>query len=204
MANLKQSILLLGEGPTEFFYFNSIRPLFKGLTIKPDYPKHTNLLELESKIIEGIRDGYSYIFCVIDMDTKDEEPERTRYYRLKQKYSRTVRKPNKGIHCEVKFFETHRCTELFFLYYFCYTSKLYLDQESIIKDINKHCHYIKTIEFCIKTKGLNSYFEKHEGSINRAISNAEQSIAERNITNRNYTYSELGKMLVELKNLTAQ
>lgn len=81
---------------------------------------------------------------------------------------------------------------------------MYLDQESIIKDINKHCHYIKTIELFIKTKGLNSYFEKHEGSINRAISNAEQSIAERNKTNRNYTYSELGKMLVELKNLTAQ
>lgn len=201
MASLKRSILLLGEGPTEFFYFNSIRPLFKGLTIMPDFPKHTNLKELEAKIIKGISDGYGHIFCVIDMDTKGDEPECSKYSRLKQKYSKIIRKPKKGIHCEVKFYETHRCTELFFLYYFCYTSKMFSNQDSLITEINKYCPYTKTIEYFNKTKGLHSFFEKHEGSVDKAISNAERSISEIMRSGRNYTYSELGRMLNELKAL---
>ena len=30
--------------------------MFKRLTIKPDYPKHTNIKELEAKIAEGVYD----------------------------------------------------------------------------------------------------------------------------------------------------
>lgn len=41
MGKLKHTVLILGEGPTEFYYFNSLRDVIKGLTIKPDYPKHT-------------------------------------------------------------------------------------------------------------------------------------------------------------------
>lgn len=113
MGKLKHSVLILGEGPTEFYYFNSLRDVIKGLTIKPDYPKHTSIKELQVKIEQGIADGYDHIFCVIDMDTKDEEPERTQYAKLKKKYGKAVNKPKKGIYCEVRFFETHRCTELF-------------------------------------------------------------------------------------------
>ena len=58
--------------------------------------------------------GYNHIFCVIDMDTKDQEPERSQYIRLRAKYAKPISKPKKGIYCEVEFFETHRCTELFF------------------------------------------------------------------------------------------
>ena len=83
MGKLRQTALVLGEGPTEFFYFKSLCDVFKRLTIKPDYPKHTNIKELELKIEEGISMGYNHIFCVIDMDTKDEEPERTQYQKLK-------------------------------------------------------------------------------------------------------------------------
>lgn len=198
MAQLKNTILLLGEGPTEFYYFNSIRSELRGLTIQPDYPKHTNIKELEQRIAEGIQSGYSFVFCVIDMDTKNQEPERSQYLRLKQKYSKPVIKPRLGIHCEVKFYETHRCTELFFLYYFCYTSKMYVNQQALIKDLNRHCEYIKNCEFFIKTKGLHSYFEKHGGSFERAISHAELSIKEKDNTGRDYTYSELGTMFLDL------
>lgn len=55
--------------------------------------------------------GYSYIFCIIDMDTKENDPERTQYLKLKTKYAKPISKPKKGIHCNVEFFETHRCTE---------------------------------------------------------------------------------------------
>ena len=69
MGKLRQTALILGEGPTEFFYFKSLCDVFKRLTIKPDYPKHTNIKELDAKIAEGVAMGYNHIFCIIDMDT---------------------------------------------------------------------------------------------------------------------------------------
>lgn len=201
MGKLKHSVLILGEGPTEFYYFNSLRDVVKGLTIKPDYPKHTSMKELENKIEDGIAEGYDRIFCVIDMDTKDEEPERTQYVRLKKKYVKPVNKPKKGIYCEVHFFETHRCTELFFLYYYRYTARAYNNQSELLLELNKQCGYEKTIDFFRRSKGLHSYFEKKGGKLDVAIHNAKHSIEEKLADGRKYTYSELGRMIDELKAL---
>lgn len=199
MGKLRQTALILGEGPTEFFYFKSLCDVFKRLTIKPDYPKHTNIKELDLKIADGIAMGYSHIFCIIDMDTKDEEPEHTQYQRLKAKYAKPISKPKKGIYCEVEFFETHRCTEIFFLYYFRYTSRPYENQESLLKDLNQCVEYKKTIDFFIKTKGLHGYFERNGGSLETAISNANRSLEEMRKSDREYTYSELGRLITKLK-----
>ena len=83
MGTLRQTALTLGEGPTEFFYFRSLCDVFKHPAIKSDYPKHTNIKELDAKIAEGVAMGCSHIFCIIDMDTKDKEPERSQYWKLK-------------------------------------------------------------------------------------------------------------------------
>ena len=201
MGKLKHSVLILGEGPTEFYYFNSLRDVVKGLTIKPDYPKHTSMKELEEKIENGIADGYDRIFCVIDMDTKDEEPERSQYTRLKKKYAKPISKPKKGIYSEVHFFETHRCTELFFLYYFRYTARAYNNQSELLFELSKQCSYEKTIDFFRKSKGLHSYFEKNGGKLDTAIRNANHSMEEKLADGRKYTFSELGRMIGELKAL---
>jgi hypothetical protein len=201
MGKLRNTALILGEGPTEFYYFNSLRDVYKGLTIKPDYPKHTSIKELEAKIIEGVELGFSHIFCVIDMDTKDKEPDRSQYLKLKKRFAQPVIKPKKGVNCEIKFFETHRCTELFFLYYFRYTSRDYLEQESLLKDLNQSVEYRKTAEFFIKCKGLHSYFERNGGSLTQAITYATHSMDEKDLTGRSYTYSELGRLMNELRRL---
>lgn len=145
MGKQRQTALILGEGPTEFFYFKSLCDVFKRLTIKPDYPKHTNIKELEAKIAEGVAMGYSHIFCIIDMDTKDNE------------------------------------------------------QEPLLKDLNQCVEYRKTIEFFIKTKGLHSYFERNGGSLERAIANANRSMDEKLKSGRDYTYSELGRLMERLR-----
>lgn len=199
MGKLRQTALVLGEGPTEFFYFKSLCDVFKRLTIKPDYPKHTSIKEMEAKIAEGVEMGYSHIFCIIDMDTKDREPERTQYKKLKAKYAKPIDKPRKGIYCEVEFFETHRCTELFFLYYFRYTSRPYDNQESLLADLSQCVEYRKSIDFFIKTKGLHSYFERNGGTLANATSNANRSIDEKQLCDREYTYSELGRLMEILK-----
>lgn len=201
MGKLRNTALILGEGPTEFFYFKSLCDVYKGLTIKPDYPKHTNIKELEAKIAEGVEMGFNHIFCVIDMDTKDKEPEHSQYERLKKKYAKPINKPKKGLYCKVKFFETHRCTELFFLYYFRYTSRAYTDQGQLLKDLNQSVEYRKEKDFFIKCKGLHSYFERNGGSLASAISNANLSMDEKQTCGRDYTYSELGRLMNELKDL---
>mgnify|MGYP002613899283 FL=1 len=202
MGKLRQTALILGEGPTEFFYFKSLCDIFKSVTIKPDYPKHTSMKELEAKIADGVAMGYNHIFCIVDMDTKDVEPERSQYQKLKVKYAKPVAKPKKGIHCKVEFFETHRCTELFFLYYFRYTSRLYETQELLLKDLNQCIAYQKTADFFIKTKGLHGYFERNGGSLEKAVANANRSMEEKQKNARDYTYSELGRLIIALNNLS--
>lgn len=202
MGKLRQTALILGEGPTEFFYFKSLCDIFKNLTIKPDYPKHTSMKELEAKIADGVAMGYNHIFCIVDMDTRDVEPERSQYQKLKVKYAKPVAKPKKGIHCKVEFFETHRCTELFFLYYFRYTSRLYETQEPLLKDLNQCIAYQKTADFFIKTKGLHGYFERNGGSLEKAVANANRSMEEKQKNARDYTYSELGRLIIALNNLS--
>ena len=202
MGKQRQTALILGEGPTEFFYFKSLCDVFKRLTIKPDYPKHTNIKELETKIAEGVAMGYSHIFCIIDMDTKDRNLERSQYQKLKAKYAKPIDKPKKGIYCEVEFFETHRCTELFFLYYFRYTSRPYDEQEPLLKDLNQCVEYRKTIDFFIKSKGLHSYFERNGGSLVSATANADHSMEEKQTSGRDYTFSELGRLMKILKELS--
>ena len=145
--------------------------------------------------------GYNHIFCVIDMDTKDQEPERIQYMKLRAKYAKPINKPKKGIYCEVEFFETHRCTELFFLYYFRYTSRSYEDQESLLKDLNRSVAYQKTTDFFIKSKGLHSYFERNGGSLDSATTNANRSMEDKLASGRKYTYSELGRLIKKLEEL---
>ena len=135
------------------------------------------------------------------MDTKDKEPERSQYQKLKAKYDKPIDKPKKGIYCEVEFFETHRCTELFFLYYFRYTSRPYETQEPLLKDLNKSIAYQKTTDFFIKSKGLHNYFERNGGSLEKAVANANRSMDEKLKRDRDYTYSELGRLMEILEEM---
>ena len=72
---------------------------------------------------------------------------------------------------------------------------------SDLKDLNQRCEYHKTIDFFRKCKGLHSYFEKNGGRLDAAIVNAEHSIEEKGVGSRDYTYSELGKMMRELADI---
>lgn len=202
MGKLRNKAIIIGEGITEFYYFQSLRDVYKQVVFKPDYPKHTSIKELGKKIREAKKEGYTHIFCIIDMDTKNKESERAQYKKLKAKFAKPINKPKKGISCKVEFFETHLCTELFFFYYFQYTSRQYENQESLIKDLNKCVKYEKTIDFFSKSKGLHSYFERNGGSLKKAIANAEKSMKEKEKNDRDYTYSELGQLMKALGGFT--
>ena len=84
---------------------------------------------------------------------------------------------------------------------FRYTSRPYTDQEALIKDLNQCVEYRKTIEFFIKTKGLHGYFERNGGSLDKAITNANRSMDEKLKDDREYTYSELGRLMEILEEM---
>ena len=68
----------------------------------------------------------------------------------------------------------------------------------MIKDLNKQVPYEKKEEFFKKCKGLHNYFERNGGSLENAIKNANKSLDEKLRDNRDYTYSELGKLIEKL------
>ena len=197
---MKETFIIIGEGPTEYFFLTSLKDEFRTLqNIEPQYPKHTSMAELELKIKNAIDQGYNHVYCMIDLDNKKEGKEKTDYVNLKKKYhGKHISKPRKGIDCHIEFFETERCTELFFLYYFRYTSKLYNHFKEVEQDLNKQCGYAKSQDF-FRKHPLHQYFTKQGGSIYEAIKNAEKSME--TAAGRGYTFSELGKMFKKLKML---
>ena len=82
-----------------------------------------------------------------------------------------------------------------------YISRPYNEQETLLKDLNQCVEYRKTIEFFFKAKGLHSYFERNGGSLEKAMANANRSMDEKLKDGRDYTYSELGRLMDELKAL---
>ena len=61
--------------------------------------------------------------------------------------------------------------------------------------------YQKTTDFFIKTKGLHSYFERNGGKLDTAVVNANRSVEEKFMNCREYTYSELERLMEELKEI---
>lgn len=192
----RNTTIIIGEGPTEFYYLNSLKDEFRELqSIKPDTPKNTSIRDLERSIESAIAIGYDRIFCLIDMDTKKKDAtSRNEYARLKSKYhGKKVRNEKKGINYEVRFFETDRCTELFFLYYFRYTGQNYIDSKSIEDELARECGYEKKQRF-FANHPLHQFFKQRGGDLDRAIGNSKKSEASIANGDRDYTYSELGTM----------
>lgn len=200
MGKQRNTTIIIGEGPTEFYYLNSLKDEFRILQhIKPDSPKNTSLRELQRSIESSIQMGYSQVFCLIDMDTKKKDAKSmAEYQRLKKKYHNAhIVKKRSGIDCQIRFYETERCTELFFIYYFKYTTQKFRTSEDVEVLLNKICGYDKTLKF-FRGHPLHQFFEKQGGNFVNAIANANRSLVDVRNGNRDYTYSEIGSMFNDL------
>lgn len=200
MGQQRKTTIIIGEGPTEFYYLNSLKDRFRVLQhIKPDSPKNTSLRELQRSIESSIQMGYSQVFCLIDMDTKKKDAKSmAEYQRLKKKYHNAhIIKKRSGIDCQIRFYETERCTELFFVYYFKYTTQKFQTSDDVESLLYNICGYDKTLKF-FRGHPLHQFFEKQGGSFANAISNANKSLVEVRKGNRDYTYSEIGSMFNDL------
>ena len=194
MTKIKDSIAVIGEGITEYYYFNSLKDEFTQLNLRPMYPRHsTSLQDLGQEIDKAINKGYNLIFCVIDMDNKKEGIEKQNYLNFKKRLEGIKVIKNTDQKYSIRFIENERCTELFFLFYFTYTSRHFQDQPSVLQKLNKHCKYEKTEKF-FKAHSLHQYFQKNGGSFMDALRNAARSMKEKEETGRDHTYSQMAEL----------
>lgn len=197
MKKIKDSIVVIGESITEFYYFHSLKDKYRHLDIKPTFPKHSTGLDyLEQEINKAIDDECPLIICVIDMDNKKEGKEKIEYEQFKHRLEGS-HKITQEFEYEIRFIENERCLELFFLYYFGYTSRCFQNQQELLDELNKRCRYEKTEKF-FKKHPLHQYFEESGGDLEKAIQNAAKSMKEKEKSDRNYTYSQMAELFKAL------
>lgn len=71
---IQASFAVIGDGPTETIYVDSIKRSFADkmtqYKLKPDVPKHSTVKDLEVLISNCLTQGYDKVLCLVDMDTK--------------------------------------------------------------------------------------------------------------------------------------
>lgn len=178
----RKRVAIIGDGKTEFAYIESLKMAFKdklsGYSLKPRLPKDSSVKELERFIVDNL--DYDKVLCIIDMDTKlKKQKELTDYLELKRRYKRKS---------HVIFYETHPCTELWFLYHFQYTTaKFGLLEPELKRQLEKKISgYEKKVPYC-----THQHIIKCGGNFETAVVNGRKSIESRDSDDRNYTYSEM-------------
>lgn len=199
MRITRKAIAIIGEGITEKYYIESI----KGLTNFQIYPKElqkkaSSLKKLEESIKAAIKKGYDEVYCLIDMDGKEEEKPLMQYSKLKKEFhQKTHVIKSQGIECRVIFIETERCTELWFLYHFTKNAitRKFNSYNELEKELKKYLpNYEKTEKYFKSISSLHKELTKEvkpSGSLSQAISNADSSVVTRNKDGRNHTYCEM-------------
>lgn len=84
-----KSIAIIGEGDTEWFYFDSLR-VSRHYTFKvaPDFPQHSDVKHMLKLLESYLNKQYDCVVCLFDMDRLLEYPSEMRLYkRAKKKYA---------------------------------------------------------------------------------------------------------------------
>ncbi len=202
-SSLKKSIAIIGEGETEWFYFDSLRIYHRyPFKVAPDFPRHSDIDHILKLAKRYLDEEYDYVICLIDMDRiKHVSAEWKKYQRHKNKEKKKKRK-NQG---QIIFVETFPCMEFWFLLHFIpnLSTKRYNSYEDILPELRKYMpEYEKTKKY-FRQISLYSFL-KENGDENRAIENAKK-LCELNISefeNEN-SYSELYRVIELLNELKA-
>ena len=185
-----KSIAIIGEGETEWFYFDSLRVACRyPFKIAPDFPQHSDINHI-LKLVESYLDfpqhsdinhilklvesylnrQYDYIVCLFDMDRLLQYPsEMQLYQKAKKEYSK------KKYAGKVMFVETNPCTEFWFLLHFLpnVVCRRYESFEQLLPELQKYMPgYEKTKRYFIRTN-LYKYLTEN-GDLERAMSNSEK------------------------------
>ena len=168
---VSKSIAIIGEGETEWFYFDSLRVACRfPFKVAPDFPQHSDIHHVLKLVESYIEKQYDYVVCLFDMDRLYQFPSEMRLYqRAKKKYSA------KKYAERVIFIETNPCTEFWFLLHFLpnVVCRRYDSYEQLLPELQKYMpEYEKTKRYFKRT---NLYkFLTENGDLERAIQNSEK------------------------------
>lgn len=192
---MKKSIAIIGEGETEWFYFESLRVVCRyPYKLTPGFPQHADIEHILKLAKAKLAEHYDYVVCLIDMDRLYEKPAEMKKY-----LSFKSRKENR----DIMFVETSPCTEFWFLLHFLpdNTVRRYQNYDQLIPELRKYMPgYEKTKRYFIKTKLYD--FLRANGNLDRAKVNADRlsSMSKASPEDR-IAYSEIHKVLDLLDNL---
>ena len=163
---VKKSIAIIGEGETEWWYFDTLRIACRyKFKVAPDFPQHSDIPHMAKLAEEYVKRDTDYVVCLVDMDRLLRVPaEMDVYQRMKQK------SPSNVI-----WIETNPCTEFWFLLHFLpqLTSKHYETCEDVLPDLQHYMPgYEKTVRY-FKKNNLYKYLTEN-GDLGRAIGYAEE------------------------------
>ena len=192
---MKKSVAIIGEGETEWFYFESLRIARRyPFKLSPGFPQHADIEHILKLAKAKLAEHYDYVICLIDMDRLYERPIEMRKYK-----SFKSRKENR----DIKFIETSPCTEFWFLLHFLpdNTVRRFQNYDQLIPELRKYMpSYEKTKHYFIRTK-LYDYLVAN-GSLERAKTNAEKlSAMSKASPEDRIAYSEIHKVIILLDEL---
>lgn len=192
---MRKSIAIIGEGETEWFYFESLRIARRyPFKLSPGFPQHADIEHILKLAKAKLAEHYDYVVCLIDMDRLYEKPaEMQKYQSFKN------RKENR----DIIFIETSPCTEFWFLLHFLpdNTVRRFQNYDQLIPELKKYMPgYEKTKHYFIRTK-LYDYLVAN-GSLERAKLNAEKlSQMSKSLPEDRIAYSEIYKVVKLLDDL---
>ena len=192
---MKKSVAIIGEGETEWFYFESLRIARRyPFKLSPGFPQHADIEHIMKLAKAKLAEHYDYVVCLIDMDRLYEKPTEMRKYE-----SFKSRKENR----DIMFVETSPCTEFWFLLHFLpdNTVRRFQNYDELIPELRKYMPgYEKNKHYFIRTK-LYDYLVAN-GSLERAKTNAEKlSAMSKALPEDRIAYSEIYKVIKLLDDL---
>ena len=163
---VKKSIAIIGEGETEWWYFETLRVACRyKFKVAPDFPQHSDIPHMAKLAEDYVKRETDYVVCLVDMDRLLRVPaEMATYQKLKKKSSRNV-----------IWIETNPCTEFWFLLHFLpqLSMKHYDSCEDVLPDLQHYMpDYEKTARY-FRKNNLYNYLTEH-GDLQRAIGYAEE------------------------------
>jgi hypothetical protein len=164
---VKYSIAIIGEGLTEWHYFNSLKSVKRySYRITPSLPQHSDYQAIFKKAAQLVEEGYDKVYCVLDVDVfKKDAKHEQEYFAAKRQAMNDSR---------VEVFETMPCTEYWFLIHFKdFSTKIYVDYESMKGELREYLPgYEKSNEYFSAIQIYRHLIER--GNIQKAVETAER------------------------------
>jgi len=163
---VKKSIAIIGEGETEWWYFETLRIACRyKFKVAPDFPQHSDIPHMAKLAEDYVKRETDYVVCLVDMDRLLRLPKEMATYQQLKKRSRR----------NVIWIETNPCTEFWFLLHFLpqLSTKHYETYEDVLPDLQRYMPgYEKTARY-FRKNNLYKYLTEH-GDLQRALTYAEE------------------------------